>query len=133
VGSDIRALGLQLEPPPQPPSLAAAGRADERQTVLTNLVSGLQRNELTPIAEARIYLKLLTQHMASIGDITVATGKTRDQVARTLRLLGLSDRLREFIDKGVLSREQAFALLDAADPEAFASIILPASPSRRAP
>jgi ParB family transcriptional regulator, chromosome partitioning protein len=84
---------------------------------MAQLVGGLQRNELSPLGEARLYLKLMTEDMASIADITTATGRTRDQVARTLRLLGLSDRLRELIDSGALTREQAFALLDAGDSE----------------
>jgi len=128
---DIRNYWPKDQPPPAPHM--PPPRTDERQAALARLVAGLQQNELSPIGEARFYLKLLTEHMASIGDITVATGKTRDQVARTLRLLGLSDRLRDMIDRGVLSRDQAFALLDAADPEAFASVILPAAVARRMP
>ena len=67
----------------------------------------------------------MTEQMASIGDITVATGRTKDQIARSLRLLGLSDRLRDLIDRGALSREQAFALLDADDPDAANSVVPP--------
>ena len=128
--SELQALWPKMQPPPPPPPPA---RHDERQAALTRLMQALQRNDLSPIGEARLYLKLLTEHMAAISDITVATGRTRDQVARTLRLLGLSDRLRDMIDKGALTRDQAFALLDAADPEAFAQVILPAAVGRRAP
>jgi hypothetical protein len=96
---------------------------DEKQIMLTQLVAGIQRNELSPLGEARLYLKLMTEQMASIGDITAATGRTRDQVGRTLRLLGLSDRLRELIDSGALTRAQAFALLDAGDPETMIAVV----------
>ena len=92
---------------------------------LAKLVQSLQRNELSPIGEARVYLKLMTEHMASIGDITVATGKNRDQIARALRLLGLSDRLKDQIDRGGLSREQAYALLDAEESDTPDSAVPP--------
>lgn len=106
-------------------------RAQERQTALTQLAARLKRNELSPIGEARFYLKLMTEHMAGIADITVATGRTREQVARTLRLLSLPDPLRDLIDRGTLSRDQAFALLDAPHPEVTASV-LPSAESRTA-
>jgi hypothetical protein len=93
-----------------------AAPSDDRSAVLAKLVEGLRRNELSAVGEARLFLKLMTEHMASIGDITAATGRTAEQVARSLRLLGLSDRLRDLIDRGALSREQAFALLDADRP-----------------
>lgn len=105
--------------PPEPPQAAASSSGDERQALLAQLVHSLRHNELSPLGEARIYLKLMTEHMASITDITVATGRTREQVSQTLRLLGLSDRLRDLIDKGGLSRDQAYALLDSGDPEAM--------------
>jgi hypothetical protein len=102
-----------------------ASPSDERMAALAKLVQGLRRNELSPIGEARIFLKLMTEHMASIGDITIATGRTKDQIARSLRLLGLSDRLRDLIDRGALSREQAFALLDADDPDTANPVVPP--------
>jgi len=126
--------------PPGPPTPAAAplarssaaqARAEERQAALAKLVASLQRNELSPIGEARVYLKLMTEHMASIGDITVATGRNRDQISRSLRLLSLSDRLRDLIDRGALSREQAFALLDHEDPDAASPAVPPSASGQR--
>jgi len=126
--------------PPGPPTPAAAplarssaaqARAEERQAALARLVASLQRNELSPIGEARVYLKLMTEHMASIGDITVATGRNRDQISRSLRLLSLSDRLRDLIDRGALSREQAFALLDHEDPDAASPAVPPSASGQR--
>jgi hypothetical protein len=118
---------------PATSSSGSTSPAGDRQTLLAQLVQSLQRNELSPLGEARIFLKLMTEHMASIGDITVATGRTRDQVSRSLRLLGLSDRLRDLIDKGGLSREQAYALLDGGDPEAMLATMQNAAAGRRAP
>jgi hypothetical protein len=105
---------------------------DEREAALSQLVANLRRNELSPLEEARLYLRLMTEFTASIGEITAATGRTREQVSRTLRLLGLSDRLRDLIDNGALTREQAFALLDAGDPEATLASVRTTAAERRA-
>lgn len=113
-------------------SPSAAQRAEDRLGALSKLVQSLRRNELSPIGEARLFLKLMTENMASIGDITIVTGRTKEQVGRSLRLLGLSDRLRDLIDRGALSREQAFALLDADDPDA-ANPVVSASSGHRTP
>jgi hypothetical protein len=100
-------IGITMLPP--------AAAKEVRSTTLQTLVTGIERRELSPLGEARLCLKLLTEEMASIDDITAATGRSREQVARTLRLLTLSDRVRELIDSGALTRQQAFALLDADD------------------
>ncbi|MGH6989258.1 MAG: ParB/RepB/Spo0J family partition protein [Stellaceae bacterium] len=119
-----------VEPPVQPViNIVAAAPAPAKAEVetkiqpgtLQQLVDGLRHDALSPLGEARLYLKLLTEEMASIGDITTATGRSREHIARTLRLLTLSDRLRELIDSKALTREQAFALLDAGDRESFIS------------
>jgi hypothetical protein len=121
-------IATQAAPaPPQIVAPVAVSRVDDRMTALGKLVQSLRRNELSPVGEARLFLKLMTEHMASIGDITIATGRTKEQVARSLRLLGLSDRLRDLIDRGALSREQAFALLDTDDPDAANPVIPPSS------
>jgi ParB family chromosome partitioning protein len=104
------------------PATTARASTDERAIAIAKLVQSLRRNELSPVGEARLFLKLMTEHMASIGDITVATGRTKEQVARSLRLLSLSDRLRDLIDRGALSREQAFALLDVEEPASAVSM-----------
>jgi hypothetical protein len=93
----------------------AASRSDDRMAALSTLVQRLRRNELSPIAEARQFAKLITEHTASICDIALATGRTEEQVARSLRLLSLPDKERDMIDRGALSRAAAFLLLDNGD------------------
>lgn len=89
-----------------------ACRSDDRVAALSTLVQRLRRNELSPIAEARQFVKLISEHTASIADIALTTGRTEEQVARSLRLLSLPDKERDMIDRGALSRAAAFLLLD---------------------
>jgi hypothetical protein len=119
--------GFADKPPPAPPQLRVAAatmprsaisfplvasRSDDRMAALSTLVQRLRRNELSPIAEARQFVKLISEHRASISDIALATGRTEEQVARSLRLLSLPDKERDLIDRGALSRAAAFLLLD---------------------
>jgi hypothetical protein len=115
------------KPPPAPPQeraaaatappvptisfpLATSGSHD-RIALLSTLVRRLRRNELSPIAEAGLFQKLIGEQTASISDIALATGRTEEQVARSLRLLTLPDKERDMIDRGALSRAAAFQLL----------------------
>lgn len=122
--------GFADSPPPAPPQLRAAGAtiprstisfplaasgSDDRMAALSTLIQRLRRNELSPIAEARQFVKLISEHTASISDIALATGRTEEQVARSLRLLSLPDKERDMIDRGALSRAAAFLLLDHGD------------------
>lgn len=121
--------GFAAKPPPAPPQRRAAAatpppagmsfplaasRSDDRLAALSTLVQRLRRNELSPIAEARQFVKLIGEHAAGISDIAFATGRTEEQVARSLRLLSLPEKERDMIDRGALSRASAFLLLDDA-------------------
>ena len=75
------------------------------------------------MAEARAYLRLMTAQRIALPDLSTATGKSRDEVVRAMRLLGLPDGVRDLIESGKISRSQAFALLDTADPETAAAVM----------
>lgn len=87
------------------------------EAVLASLTENLGEGTLSPVDEARAYLRLLTEFSLDPRDVCSAIGRDMSHVVRTLRLLGLSPRLRGFIASGRLSSSQAYALLDASDPE----------------
>ncbi len=99
----------------------AASRSNVRLAALSTLVQRLRRNELSPIDEARLFAKLIDEQGASISEIALATGRTEEQVARSLRLLSLPDKERDMIERGALSRAAAFLLLEK-------SVLDPAAP-----
>lgn len=132
--------GLAVQPAPPPEQTApgtrptstvsfssSASRSDERSGPLTTLVRRLRRNELSPIAESSLFAKLIDEQTASISDIARATGRTEEQIARSLRLLSLPEKERDMIDRGALSRAAAFKLLDSSVLEP-ANPIVPAGP-----
>ncbi len=81
------------------------------------LIENLQREDLTPIEEARAYHHLRTELGLSQEAIAASVGKERSTVANSLRLLNLPLEVQELVDAGTLSAGHARALagLDDAD------------------
>jgi ParB family transcriptional regulator, chromosome partitioning protein len=97
---------------------------DDAHAILASLKENLALGDLSPIDEAHAYLRLLTRCATDAAAISQATGRERQHIIRTVRLLGLSARLRQLIAAGSLSAGHADLLLDASNPEALADMIL---------
>jgi ParB/RepB/Spo0J family partition protein len=95
-------------------------QADDGAALLLSLAENLGRSDFTPLDEARAYLRLLTEFRISPSALAERLGISRLQIASSLRLLGLPQRARQEIEGGRLNAEQAYRLLDAADPDATA-------------
>ncbi|MDE2229024.1 MAG: ParB/RepB/Spo0J family partition protein [Alphaproteobacteria bacterium] len=113
----VKRLGLQQIP------TVVTNLADP-EAVLASLTENLGEGTLSPVDEARAYLRLLTEFSLDPRDVCSAIGRDMAHVVRTLRLLGLSPRLRGLIVDGRLTRAQAYALLDISDPERAAEQML---------
>lgn len=81
------------------------------------LIENLQREDLTPIEEARAFLHLRTELGLTPETIAQQVGKDRSTVANALRLLQLPLELQEMVDGGTLSAGHARALLAVTDSE----------------
>jgi ParB family chromosome partitioning protein len=97
---------------------------DDATAILASLVENLQLGNLSIVDEAQAYLRLLTQCAADVSVVTAAIGRDRKHIVQSMRLLGLPPLVRHLIGSGMLSREHAFVLLDAPQPEALADAIL---------
>ncbi len=89
-----------------------AGDADQ---LALALIENLQREDLTPIEEARAYHHLRSELGLSQEDIAERVGKERSTVANALRLLQLPMAVQEMVDAGELSAGHARALAGVAD------------------
>lgn len=90
---------------------------DDKQTAQLALVENLQREDLNPIEEALGYKSLMESTGATQEEIAKTVGKSRSAVANSLRLLGLSDKILEYVKNGDVSPGHARALLQLDDPE----------------
>jgi ParB family chromosome partitioning protein len=94
------------------------------EAVLASLTENLAVGDLSPIDEARAYLRLMTEFSLDPRDVSAATGRDIAHIVRTLRLMGLPPKLKELVSSGRLTRNHAYALLDMPDPERAAEQML---------
>lgn len=95
------------------------------------IVENVQRSDLNPIEEAAGYQQLIDEHNYTQSDLGQVIGKSRSHVANTLRLLKLSDGIKNMLIDGALSAGHARALVTAKDPETLAQRIVEGSLSVR--
>ncbi len=90
-------------------SCCASAVPDADQLALA-LIENLQREDLTPIEEARAYHHLRAELGLAQEEIAAQVGKDRSTVANALRLLQLPLSVQEMVDAGELSAGHARAL-----------------------
>jgi len=95
-------------------------RITDSEALEIALVENLQREDLSPLEEAKAYSRLMGEFGRTQASLAEAVGKSRSHVANTMRLLSLPAPVRRQLDEGELSAGHARALLAAADPVALA-------------
>ena len=85
--------------------------ADDRKVMELALVENLQREDLNPMEEAAGFQTLMDEYGLTQEEAAQRVGKSRSAVANTLRLLTLSDELKELVRDGTISPGHARALL----------------------
>ena len=80
------------------------------------LIENVQREDLTPLEEARAYRHLMDVLGLSQQDVADKVGKKRSTVANSLRLLKLPESMRDAVESGQLSAGHARALLSVTNP-----------------
>ena len=89
--------------------------ADDRLTAELALVENLQREGLNPIEEAKGYRTLIEAHGLTQDEVAKSVGRSRPAVTNALRLLSLSPKVLEMVEKGELSAGHARALLTVSE------------------
>ncbi len=91
---------------------AVVREAEGNEALLTlALIENLQREDLTPIEQARAYHQLRGDLGLAQEEIAERVGKDRSTVANALRLLQLPLEVQELVDAGQLTAGHARALL----------------------
>ena len=85
--------------------------ADDKKALELAMVENLQREDLSPIEEARGYRALIDDFSMTQEDVAQRVGKSRPSVTNALRLLSLPAELIESVKTGELSAGSARALL----------------------
>ena len=85
--------------------------ADDKTALELAMVENLQREDLSPIEEARGYKALMDEFDMTQEEVAQRMSKSRPAVANSLRLLSLPDELIELVLRKELSAGSARALL----------------------
>jgi len=95
---------------------AIVREVDDREMLELALVENVQREDLTPIDEAKGYQSLVTKLTLTHEQISQRVGKHRTVVTNALRLLTLPVEVQEMVSRGTLSAGHARALLGLDSP-----------------
>jgi ParB family chromosome partitioning protein len=100
---------------------------DDADLLRDALLENIHRAALNPLEEAAAYQQLLTDFGCTQEELASRVGRSRPQIANTIRLLRLPPGVQRRVAAGVLSQGHARALLslpDDASMEALASRII---------
>ncbi len=101
---------------------AVKREVDDRTVLTLALIENLQRDDLSPVDEARGYERLLAEFSLTQQDVADAVGRDRSTVANALRLLKLPPAVLALLHEGGLSVGHARALLALEDARVATSL-----------
>lgn len=84
---------------------------DDKQMDTYAIIENIQREDLTPIEEANAYKTLLETYGMSQTELASKVGKKQSTIANKLRLLKLSDEVKEALKAKTITERHARAML----------------------
>jgi len=87
-----------------------------REAAEMALIENLQREDLTPLEEARAYQILIQEFGITQEELALRLGKSRPAIANALRLLQLPAEVQKMLQEGSITAGHARALLSLKDP-----------------
>lgn len=97
---------------------------DDLETLEIAIIENVQREDLSPVEEARGYRRLIDQFGHTQDRLARAIGKSRPHIANTLRLLDLPTSVQAKVEAGALSAGHARALIGTPDPVGLAETVI---------
>jgi len=98
--------------------------ATDAEALQYAIIENVQRTDLNPLEEAEGYRALMEEFSHGQDEIASFIGKSRSHVANSLRLLKLSDKVKDYIITGKLSAGHARMLIGHPDAEELAEQIV---------
>lgn len=88
-----------------------------RETMEIALIENLLREDLNPIEEAEAYQRLMEEHGLTQEDLSKLVGKSRAAIANSVRLLSLTEKVKEMLINELLTPGHARTLITIEDSE----------------
>jgi ParB family transcriptional regulator, chromosome partitioning protein len=102
----------------------AVVEANDAQSLEYAIIENVQRADLNPIEEASGYLALMDDFNRTQDEVAQIVGKSRPHVANTIRLLKLSEPVKQLVRSGKISAGHARLLLGQPNAEQIAHKII---------
>ena len=83
----------------------------DNEALQIGIIENVQRSDLNPIEEAEGFQRLIDEFSYTQEVLAKTLGKSRSHIANTLRLVGATNKVREYLIAGQLSAGHARALL----------------------
>ncbi len=96
----------------------------DEESLEIGLIENLQRENLSPIEEAKAYRRLMDEFASTQEMLANVVGKSRSSIANSLRLLTLPEFVQDLVDAGELQAGHARALVGNNEAEKLAKKIL---------
>lgn len=98
---------------------------DEERRFEISLVENIQRTDLNPIEEAYAYKTLIDKYNLTQEEVATRIGKSRTYITNLIRLLSMSERIKDDIVEGRLSvgHAKVIAALSIEEQEAYAEMV----------
>ncbi|MBE3520176.1 MAG: ParB/RepB/Spo0J family partition protein [Firmicutes bacterium] len=84
---------------------------DDRQVMILSLVENLQREDLGPLEQAEAFRRLIEEFGLTQEQAAEQVGKSRSEVANTLRLLKLEPEAKKLLEEGKITAGHARVLV----------------------
>lgn len=97
---------------------------DDKEALEIALIENIMRENLSPIEEAEGYARLMSEFSHTQEALSQVIGKSRSQVANTLRLLNLPDSVKQMLRENKLSAGHAKMLVGLDNAEELAQKIV---------
>jgi len=88
----------------------------EEEVLEIALIENIQREDLTPIEEAKAYRNLMESFSLSQEEVAKKVGKNRSTVANAMRLLKLPEDMQEALTQGNITPGHARTILSVVNP-----------------
>ena len=77
----------------------------DNEALQIGIIENVQRSDLNPIEEAEAFQRLIDEFSYTQEVLAKTLGKSRSHIANTLRLVGASNKVRDYLVTGQLSAE----------------------------
>ena len=89
----------------------------DKERMEVALIENLQREDLNPIEEALAFQSLIDEYELKQDEVAERVSKSRSAITNSLRLLKLSDKVKQMLIDDMISTGHARALLAIEDPD----------------